>query len=53
MCTSQYCFPIAKNPILLQNFIDVKDGLIEHSHESFKVWDNFESNDILNYLLKK
>jgi hypothetical protein len=27
--------------------------LIEHSQESYKVWDHFESNDILNYLPKK
>jgi len=53
MCTSKYGFPATKNPILLQNFIDVKDGLIEHSQESFKIWDNFESNDISNYLLEK
>jgi hypothetical protein len=31
MCTSQYGILIAKNPIFLQNFIDEKDGLIEHS----------------------
>jgi hypothetical protein len=37
MCTSQYGFPTVKNPTLLQKFIDVKDGLIENSQESFKV----------------
>jgi len=53
MCTSQYGLPTTKNPILSQNFIDVKDGLIENPQESFKVWGHFESNDILNYLLDK
>jgi hypothetical protein len=28
---------IAKNPILLHNFTNEKDGLIEHSQESHKV----------------
>jgi hypothetical protein len=37
MCTSQYGIPTAKNPIPLQNFIDEKDGLIEHSYESYEV----------------
>jgi hypothetical protein len=37
MCTSQYGIPIVKNPILLQNFTYEKDGLIEHSQESYKV----------------
>jgi hypothetical protein len=32
MSTSQYGFPITKNPILLQNFTDVKDGLLEISN---------------------
>jgi hypothetical protein len=36
----------------LQNFRDEKDGFIKHSQESYKVWDHFESNDILNYLPK-
>jgi hypothetical protein len=42
MSTSQYGFPIAKNPILLQNFTDVKDGFLEISKN------HFESNYILN-----
>jgi hypothetical protein len=37
MCTKLYGLPIAKNPILLQNFIDVKLDLLEHLQESFKV----------------
>jgi hypothetical protein len=53
MCTSQYGIPIAKNPILLQNFTDEKDGLIEHFQEPYKVKDHFESIDIFNYLPKK
>jgi hypothetical protein len=36
MCASQYGIPIANNPIFLQNFTNVKDGLIENSQESFK-----------------
>jgi hypothetical protein len=50
MCISQYGIPIVKNPILLQNFIDEKDCLIEHPQESYKIWYHFESNDVLNYL---
>jgi hypothetical protein len=37
MCISQYGIPTVKNPILLQNFTNEKDGLIEHSQESYKV----------------
>jgi hypothetical protein len=47
MCISWYGIPTAKNSILLQNFMDEKDGLIEHFQESYKFWDDFESNDIL------
>jgi hypothetical protein len=36
MSTSQYGFPIAKNPILLQNFTDVKDGFLEISKNHLK-----------------
>jgi hypothetical protein len=36
MCTSQYGILIVKNPILLQNFTNENDGLIEHSQESYK-----------------
>jgi hypothetical protein len=37
----------------LQNFIDEMDGLIEHSQESYKFWNYFENNDILNYFPNK
>jgi hypothetical protein len=53
MCISQYGIQTIKNLILLQNFIDENDGLIEHSQESYKGCGHFESNDILNYLPKK
>jgi hypothetical protein len=53
MCTNQYGIPTVKNPILSQNFTNEKDGLIEHSQESYKVCHHFESNDILNYPPKK
>jgi hypothetical protein len=37
MCTSQYGIPTIKDPIFLHNFTNEKDGLIEHSQESYKV----------------
>ncbi len=36
MCTSQYGLLTSNNPIFLQNFTNVKDGLIENSQKSFK-----------------
>jgi hypothetical protein len=36
MCTSQYGLPTTNNPIFLQNFTNVNDGLIENSQETFK-----------------
>jgi hypothetical protein len=37
MCTSQYGLPTTNNPIFLQNFADVKNGLVKNSQESFKI----------------
>jgi len=38
MCTSQYGLPTANNPILFQNFTNVKDGLnIPNNYLKFEI----------------
>ncbi len=49
MCTSQYGILIVKNPILLQNFTNENDGLIEHSQESYKFEIVFYGDNLWNF----